>query len=142
MPRVRVRGVNLYFEQRGEGPPILCLPGALGSGTTDFGPQLEAWSEWFTVIASDPRGYGRSRPPERDFPADFFRRDAEDMVGLMAAIGYERFVLGGWSDGATAVLLAGSHPERVIKLVIWGGNSIISAEDVGRIQNQANRHLV
>ena len=37
----------------------------------------------FTVICWDPRGYGKSRPPERDFPVDFFYRDANDAAKLM-----------------------------------------------------------
>lgn len=35
------------------------------------------------MVAFDPRGYGHSRPPDRDFPVDFFERDAKDAVDLM-----------------------------------------------------------
>lgn len=56
----------------------------LGSGQTDFGPQLKSMNkQFFTVIAWDPRGYGKSIPPDRDFPPDFFERDAKDAVDLM-----------------------------------------------------------
>lgn len=56
----------------------------LGSGETDFGPQIKNLNKkLFTVIAWDPRGYGHSRPPDRDFPVDFFERDAQDAVDLM-----------------------------------------------------------
>lgn len=55
-----------------------------GSTRTDFGPQLKSLNkERFTVVGWDPRGYGRSRPPDRDFPPDFFERDAKDGVDLM-----------------------------------------------------------
>ena len=55
-----------------------------GSTRTDFGPQLKSLNkERFTVVGWDPRGYGRSRPPDRDFPSDFFERDAKDGVDLM-----------------------------------------------------------
>lgn len=37
----------------------------------------------FTIVAWDPRGYGKSIPPVRDFPPDFFERDAKDAVELM-----------------------------------------------------------
>jgi valacyclovir hydrolase len=125
----------LHYEDRGSGPALLLLPGALGSGRTDFGPQLEAFSDAFRVIAPDPRGYGQSRPPEREFPPDFLERDARDMADLMAGLGIERFYAAGWSDGATtAVLLALACPERVRKLVIWGGNSFFTAEDVERLE--------
>jgi valacyclovir hydrolase len=124
MPKMAVRGINLHYLQRGTGRPVLCLPGALGTGMTDFGPQLETWSANLRVIAPDPRGCGDSRPPSRDFPHEFFRRDADDMAALMTALGHERFLLAGWSDGAnSAALLASAYPERVGRLVIWGGNS-------------------
>lgn len=55
-----------------------------GSSRTDFGPQLKSLSKQrFTVVGWDPRGYGQSRPPDRDFPPDFFERDAKDAVDLM-----------------------------------------------------------
>lgn len=55
-----------------------------GSGQTDFGPQLQSLNkELFTIVAWDPRGYGKSIPPSRDFPPDFFERDAKDAVDLM-----------------------------------------------------------
>ena len=51
---------------------------------TDFGPQLKGLDKKrFTVVAFDPRGYGSSRPPIRDFPSDFFHRDAQDGLQLM-----------------------------------------------------------
>ena len=55
-----------------------------GSSQTDFAPQLEKLNkEKYTVYAFDPRGYGRSIPPERDWPLLFLQRDAEDAVTLM-----------------------------------------------------------
>ena len=54
---------------------------------TDFGPQLKSLNkERFTVVGWDPRGYGQSRPPDRDFPPDFFERDAKDAVDLMKVL--------------------------------------------------------
>lgn len=55
-----------------------------GSARTDFDPQLKGLDkERYTVVGWDPRGYGRSRPPSRDFPPNFFERDAKDGVDLM-----------------------------------------------------------
>ena len=39
------------------------------------------------MVAFDPRGYGKSIPPKRDFPKDFFERDANDAAELMLKIG-------------------------------------------------------
>jgi valacyclovir hydrolase len=53
------------------------------------------------------------------------------MAALMTALGHQTFNLAGWSDGAnSAMLLAIAYPERVRRLVIWGGNSYFMAEDI------------
>ncbi|KAI7799810.1 hypothetical protein IRJ41_012368 [Triplophysa rosa] len=128
-----VNGVNLFYQHTGHGShSVLLLPGALGSGKTDFAPQLEQLDKsCFTVVAWDPRGYGRSRPPDRDFPAHFFHRDSKDAVHLMQALGFARFSLLGWSDGGiTALITAALNPTLIQKLVVWGSNAYVSEEDM------------
>ena len=84
----RVNGVDLHYEVAGNGSHVvLCMPGALGSTQSDFGPQLKGLGKDFSVIAFDPRGYGKSIPPKRDFPPDFFHRDANDAAELMKNLG-------------------------------------------------------
>jgi valacyclovir hydrolase len=135
MPTLLVNGVSLYYESLGSGSPILFLPGALGTGASDFEHQLPFFSENYHVIAPDPRGYGQSRPPQRDYPLDFYQRDAEDMLALMSALGEPAFHVFGWSDGANIATLMAIHaPERVCKLVVWGGNSFLSAEEVAAFE--------
>ena len=37
----------------------------------------------------------------------------------------------GWSDGAnSAMILAAQRPDNVRKLVVWGGNSYVTKEEV------------
>uniref|UniRef100_A0A8D0CIV9 Biphenyl hydrolase like n=1 Tax=Scleropages formosus TaxID=113540 RepID=A0A8D0CIV9_SCLFO len=129
----KVNGVELYYQQTGRGDQVvLLLPGALGSGHTDFGPQIQGLDkERFTVVSWDPRGYGHSRPPSRDFPLDFFDRDAKDAVDLMQALKFNKFSLLGWSDGGiTAMIAAARSPSFVNKLVVWGSNAYVSEKDV------------
>lgn len=130
--RVAVNGVHLHYLQTGEGEhAVLLLPGMLGSGETDFGPQIEALNKkLFTVVAWDPRGYGRSRPPDRDFPREFFERDAEDAIGLMKTLKFKKVSLLGWSDGGiTALTAAARYPSYVSKMVIWGANAYVTDQD-------------
>ncbi|KAM8874047.1 valacyclovir hydrolase isoform 2-T2 [Spinachia spinachia] len=128
-----VNGVNLYYEQTGRGKhAVLLLPGALGCTKTDFGPQLKSLNkERYTVVGWDPRGYGRSRPPDRDFPTDFYERDAKDAVDLMKALGFVKFSLLGWSDGGiTAMIAAAKNPDVISKMVVWGANAFVSQQDL------------
>ncbi|EHB09758.1 Valacyclovir hydrolase [Heterocephalus glaber] len=102
-----------------------------GSGETDFGPQLKSLSKkLFTVVAWDPRGYGHSRPPDRDFPVDFYERDAKDAVDLMKALNFKKVSLLGWSGGGlTALIAAAKYPAHISKMVIWGAIAYITDED-------------
>lgn len=135
MPKLALNGFSMYYEKYGSGQPIVFIPGALGSARTDFEHQLPWFCQSYQVIAPDPRGYGASRPPERDYPLGFYQRDAEDMLALMTALGHHEFTVFGWSDGANiGVLMATHSPERIQRLVVWGGNSYLSAEEITAFQ--------
>ena len=55
-----------------------------GSTVTDFAPQLQGLNRSkYTIVGWDPRGHGQSRPPDRDYPLDFYYRDAADAASLM-----------------------------------------------------------
>jgi valacyclovir hydrolase len=132
MPVIGIPGLSMHYEEAGQATPLLLVPGALGTGAGDFPAQI-GWfaARHFHVIAPDPRGYGRSRPPEREYPLDFYYRDAADMFALMSALGHARFSILGWSDGANiATIMAAQHPERVARLVVFGGQSFLTAEEI------------
>jgi valacyclovir hydrolase len=132
VPKAELPGAAMHFELAGQGAPLLLIPGALGTGAGDFSAQIDWFAaRRFEVIAPDPRGYGQSRPPRREYPLDFYHRDADDMFALMAALGHERFAIIGWSDGANiATIMAATHPERVSRLVVFGGQSFLTAEEI------------
>ena len=132
MPYAEVCGTRLFYEDVGEGTPLLLLPGALGTGRSDFGPQLDALPRHgVRVISPDPRGYGRSRPPRRDFPIDFYQRDARDFATLMETLDCPRYALAGWSDGAiTSLFLTLDRPAGVTRLALWGGNAYVTQDDI------------
>lgn len=133
--KICVDGVNINYLKVGDNNcahPVLCLPGALGSIWTDFKPQVEGLDRnKLTVIAWDPPGYGKSIPPQREFPLDFFHRDADSAAKLMKALNIEKYSLLGWSDGGiTAMILAAKYPQAVEKLVVWGSNAYVTDKDV------------
>src|ERR1700748_1431447 len=122
----------MHTERAGRGAPLLLIPGALGTGAGDFPGQIGWFAEHgFEVIAPDPRGYGVSRPPDRDYPLDFYQRDADDIFALLSAVGDERFSVMGWSDGANvAAIMAAENPVRVTRLVVFSGQSFLTAEEI------------
>jgi len=129
---IDIPGVSLHTELAGQGAPLLLIPGALGTGAGDFAAQIPWLAQrGFAVVAPDPRGYGRSRPPERDYPPDFYQRDAEDMLALMSTLGHARFCAMGWSDGANvAAIMAAQAPDRIERLVLFGGQSFLTEEEI------------
>ena len=107
------------------------MPGAMGTAETDFKPQLRDLADNMQVVSFDPRGYGKSRPPERMFPTDFYQQDADDGAALMAGLGHEKYAVMGWSDGAiAAVMLAAAHAPHVDRLIIFGGNAYFNKDDI------------
>ena len=109
---------------------VCCTHGA-GTAETDFAPQLRDLSDTMQVVSFDPRGYGQSRPPRRDFPVDFYQQDADDAAALMEALGHKEYNVVGWSDGSiAAVLLAAKQKAAVGKLVIFGGNAFFTKDDI------------
>jgi pimeloyl-ACP methyl ester carboxylesterase len=107
--------VRLHAVIGGDGPPLLLVHGW---------PQT--WYAWrlvmpglardFTVIAVDQRGRGLSDKPRSGYDTGTL---ANDLVGLMDALGYQRFAVYGTDTGnPIAYALAADHPERVERLVV------------------------
>ncbi|KAL6268580.1 hypothetical protein P5V15_001714 [Pogonomyrmex californicus] len=117
--------------------PVLLLPGALGTIWTDFKPQIENLDRnKLTIVAWDPPGYGKSRPPNRTFPDDFFQRDATWAHNLMKTLGYSKFSLVGWSDGGiTSLLLASMYPDSIRKMIVLGANAYIHPDEIKIYEN-------
>jgi pimeloyl-ACP methyl ester carboxylesterase len=117
MPTAQVNGVEIWYQLTGEGPYLLQVPGAV-SGHEGYALVTEAMSPHFTVIDFDPRGYGASSRPRQRYTFDVW---ADDMTGLLDAIGVERAHVHGGSMGSLVALrYAARHAERVDGLVLSG----------------------
>eukprot|EP00440_Ansanella_granifera_P023348 gb/GFBE01025353.1/.p1 GENE.gb/GFBE01025353.1/~~gb/GFBE01025353.1/.p1 ORF type:complete len:288 (+),score=57.87 gb/GFBE01025353.1/:1-864(+) len=133
---VEVNGQRIFVVSAGDvnsgALPVICLPGAMGTAETDFQLQLDGLSHKHGVVSFDPRGYGKSRPPSRKYPIDFYHIDAADAAAVMESIGAGKpYNVIGWSDGAiSATILAAKRPEQVKKLVVFGIQGFITKEDV------------
>jgi haloacetate dehalogenase len=83
-----------------------------------------------TVVCPDLRGYGRSsKPPTTPDHAPYSKRAmAGDVVGLMAALGHDRFAVVGHDRGSyVAMRTAMDHPERVTHLAVLDSIPIAEA---------------
>ncbi len=114
-------GARLHYEDVGSGSPVIALHGRFGTAQTNF-PQLLDWlSPSYRVLGPSLRGYGQSEPKPRDYPLDFYHRDARDLIAFMDALKVERAHLLGFSDGGeTALVAAGLAPDRFRSVAVWG----------------------
>jgi haloacetate dehalogenase len=106
---------------RGHGPAILLLHGFPETHVMWRAVAPELASD-FTVVCADLRGYGASgKPPSAADHAPYSKRAmARDMVGVMKALGFDRFSVAGHDRGGrVAYRLALDHPERIERLALF-----------------------
>ncbi|CAG2174205.1 unnamed protein product [Oppiella nova] len=92
--KVDINGWPVWYEKFGSGPDVLLLiPGAIGTGRSDFMPQLEGDHAFdqdkYTLICIELPGWGRSRPPERRYDRNVYLNDADCALKLMDSNSYK-----------------------------------------------------
>lgn len=121
--QVMVGTLDVHVELVGEGVPVVLLHGLGLSGALwrrardDFGPGYQ-------LIVPDLRSAGATRELEQDELS--LERWAEDLGGLLTALGVERPVLVGHSLGASIALkYALEHPDDVRALALIGADATL-----------------
>ncbi len=115
---VAVGDLQIYYAEHGAGPPLVLLHGGLATGEIMWGERPAALGQRYRVLVPDSRGHGRT-----DNPAGKLRYDqmADDVAGFVGALGLERPIVLGYSDGAQiAIELGLRHPDRFKALVLGG----------------------
>ncbi|MEU9701699.1 alpha/beta fold hydrolase [Streptomyces sp. NPDC047981] len=110
-------GTELAYDVRGEGEPLVCLPGGPMRDAAYLG-ELGGLAAHRRLIVLDLRGTGASAEPAD--PASYrCDRQVADVEALRRHLGLERIdLLGHSAAGNLATLYAASHPERVRSLVL------------------------
>ncbi len=117
-------GVRIAYASVGDGPPLVKTANWLNHLEYDW--ESPATSHFFHALARgrrlvryDARGNGLSDWNVTDFSVD---RQVKDLETVVAAAKLDRFPLFGLSQGcAIAVQYAALHPEKVTKLILFGG---------------------
>ncbi len=115
MPDVEIRGQRIFFDDRGQGMPII-LGHSFLCDHEMWAPQAAALSASYRVINMDIRGHGKSGPVTVPFSlADM----ADDVAGVLDHLGIARAVWGGLSIGGMVALQGAlNHPDRVAALIL------------------------
>ena len=103
-----------YYRSGGEGPSVV-----LAHGITDSG---ECWprvapvlAQEFDVITYDARGHGHSETPRAPYSSV---EQADDLAGLITALGLEQPCLVGHSMGASTVSLAAARHPGLMRAIV------------------------
>ncbi len=120
MPAAQINGQTIFYETLGQGPPLLLMHGWMQIGR-DLIRLAEGLAIQYQVVLPDLPGYGRSVPPYRSFPTDFYQRDAGLMSGFLDVLGLSNVHIVGFSDGGeTALLMPIQRPDLCRSAIAWG----------------------
>ena len=115
MSTAQINGIDLYYEEHGNGDPLLLIMG-LAADSIAWMFQLPDFSQHYRTVVFDNRGVGRSSKPAGPYS---IAQMAEDAAGLLDKTGIERaHVVGVSMGGMIAQELTLRHPERVRGLVL------------------------
>jgi len=122
MPIASVNGVDLYYEETGQGYPLVWSH-EFGGDHRSWEPQVRYFSRRYRVITYNHRGYPPSSVPQQ---ADGYSQDilVEDLYQLLNRLGLRQVHLGGCSMGANVARdFAIAHPDRTRSLILVGAGA-------------------
>jgi pimeloyl-ACP methyl ester carboxylesterase len=133
MPFQRVDEARLYYELRGDGPPLLLIMGATGYGAV-FDRFAELLADSCTVVTYDVRGNGRSpRPP--GWRATSPEEQADDAAGLLDTLGLlPAAVFGTSSGGVFALEMLVRHARSIQGVVLHEPALFALMDDPGHVR--------
>ncbi|AFY34756.1 alpha/beta fold hydrolase [Calothrix sp. PCC 7507] len=115
MPKVHVNGIDLFYDIKGEGEPLLLIAGFLCDHTY-WSLLMPSLLKKYQVIHLDNRDIGQTSAPEDPYST---QQMASDVAALLNHIGIKKVHLAGHSMGgqiAQEIVLA--HPEKVQSLTL------------------------
>jgi pimeloyl-ACP methyl ester carboxylesterase len=120
MPHIGARdGVRLYYEEAGEGSPVVFVHEYAGDWRT-WEPQMRFFSRAHRCVTYSQRGYPPSGIPDdpAKYSQDIFR---DDVIAVMDGLGIGKAHVVGHSMGALTALHVGiTYPDRCISVTAAG----------------------
>ncbi len=116
MPYVDATGAKLYFEELGDGYPLIFVH-EFGYDIRQWETQVRYFSRAYHCVTYNARGYPPSDVPE-DAASYSWQFSVDDIAAVMRGLKIERAHLVGLSMGSYAALQFGlRHPEKVSAIV-------------------------
>jgi len=122
MPKAKIGEIQIYYEEYGQGTPLVMILG-MGQDIATWDFQISEFSKYFRLIVFDNRDSGRSSRCSKTYTMEAMARDT---IGLMDYLEIGRaHLLGTSMGGMIAQQIALMTPERVRRLIFasttsWG----------------------
>jgi len=115
MAYASVNGLDIYYEMRGSGDPLIVLPGGFMT-VAAMGALVPELAKTRRVIGVELQGHGHTADIDRPMR---FETMADDIAALMEHLDLAQADFFGYSlGGGVALQLAIQHPERARKLTL------------------------
>jgi 3-oxoadipate enol-lactonase len=118
MPKIKVNGIDLYFELHGQGDrPVLVLNnGIIMNAASSWIFQTKTLARHYRVLQYDCRGQGQADHPQQAYSMELH---ADDLAGLLTALEIEKAHIAGISyGGEVAQAFVLKYPQRVESLML------------------------
>lgn len=118
MPYVKVKDLDMFYEQMGSGDPVIFLHSSYSRGLLAFASQILDFQNTYTCYFPDFRGHGRTKCESLEWSTPQL---AQDIIAFMDQLNIERAHLIGYSMGANVGLyIVTEHPDRAETLTTIG----------------------
>jgi pimeloyl-ACP methyl ester carboxylesterase len=121
---IEANGLEVYYEHSGEGEPLLLVHGGTATSQS-WASHLPAFTEHFEVFTPDSRGHGRTDNPTGELG---YRMMADDLASLIDALGLQRPLVLGYSDGGQIALELGLRYPGLARALVLGGTQFRFSE--------------
>lgn len=121
MPTIETNGIQTYYDDYGDGRPIVVLHGATADHQV-WAEQLQPLTDDYRVILYDLRGHGKTGGSELDrYTLDTY---VDDLAAFIDAIGLSQpVVLGHSLGGMISYRFAAEHPGNLSALITVGART-------------------
>lgn len=116
MPKTTINGIQLHYQQKGEGPDVVLIHGITSSLAMWYNGTLPTLSQKYRTTIYDMRGHGLSDITPNGYDSASMARD---LIGLMDHCGIQNAIVVGHSyGGAVGLNTALDFPDRIRGVVM------------------------
>lgn len=120
--RVSANSIDIHYTAAGAGPPLVLLHGGMVSTNPiwagvpfSYESHMDTLAEHFRVIAPDTRGCGRTAHTGGTITFDLL---ADDVIAMIDALGLDRPLIAGFSEGAITATIAAIRSPGSVRAVV------------------------